>query len=192
MRCLKLKHDDENRRINIMRQIHWLLCFLLLIPGVAAWGNNLPASLRSVYASTAENDSLHGDSIYIRFQQPITAPNWVDPRIVSSVAIPGAPAGDLGGNALAAINAAKNYQVKITPEVGSTTQPFTGTWHQLGGKAIYDPNDPEYKTVILVLTSPQNIFKPGDKIELTFLTDLVGRQGQSLQLKNQTLLYYAS
>ena len=57
------------------------------------------------------------------------------------------------------------YGVKITPAQGSPTVSYEGTWANRGGTAIYDPYDPNKRTVILLPpTSSTQFFFPGDLV----------------------------
>ncbi len=46
--------------------------------------------------------------------------------------------------------------------------PYEGSWFNLGGQAIFDPYDLTGRSILLLLNNQaQDIFKPGDRIELT-------------------------
>lgn len=170
---------------------NWILslALLLILPGLAL-AVEAPR-LTVIFAETHENQSNYGNAIKLFFDQPMNRPNWTDPRITSSITIPSAPAGYENNNS--ARNAAKNYRVIITPAPGSTTQAFTGTWYQAGGKAIYDPQDPELSTVILLppsKTSP--LFQPGDKVRVEVISPITNPLGVPLNIQHNNAEQFAS
>lgn len=113
--------------------------------------------ITTITAETDENNGTKGDSLEIVFSEPMIyyTQKWAiaggledRKNVIGSESK--APAGHplAMGNATEA-NAAKNYQISITPS-GSSVPLFAGTWFQLGGTAVYDTQDPKHKTIRLV------------------------------------------
>jgi len=139
-----------------------------------------------------ENGSPYGDSIRVIFDQSMknTLPDF---RINHNVSIPQAPARYRNDSQQSARLAAKNYLVQIIPETGSRTRANTKSWADLGGEAIYDPYDPQGKTVLLVLSNKENnLFHPGDTIKVTIQSTIVNPAGETLNITKNIKLQVSS
>ena len=167
--------------------IVFMFSFIVTVPVWAA-----KPRLEQISAETLENGSPYGDSIRVIFDQSMK--NAVpDFRINSNVSIPQAPAGYRNDAYQSARLAAKNYLVQIIPETGSRTRANTKSWADLGGEAIYDPYDPQGKTVLLVLSNKENnLFHPGDTIKVTIQSTIVNPAGENLNTTKNIKLQVSS
>jgi len=161
----------------------------------------------AVFAETAENGSVHGDSVLVVYKTSMLIPAQPHPLAGGMQDLNNVPGSELeapaeypgnSGNATGR-NAARNYRVKITPAPYSRTQalrqPLTallslrlataaleGTWAELGGKALYHPSDQHKRMVLLVPPEPaQNLFEPGDQVEITVAESVKGPHGKKLK-----------
>lgn len=139
--------------------------------------------LAKVFIETDESDNYYGDAIRIVFSKPMFNSATQDTRVNHNPNgnSPKAPAGYSEQGGQSAVNAAKNYLITIIPEQGSNTQAFTGTWKELGGKAVFDPHDPEKKTILLLPAHKhQVLFRPGDDVEITIANTIQDLEGVAL------------
>ncbi|PIQ25467.1 hypothetical protein COW36_20700 [bacterium (Candidatus Blackallbacteria) CG17_big_fil_post_rev_8_21_14_2_50_48_46] len=151
-----------------------LLCLVSTLPAQSV----SPLQLKQIFVATAENSFVKGDTITLQFNQPMNRANWVDGRISHSAqTTPKAPAGySEPAGSQSAVNAARNYTVKITPGPGSKTHAYTGTWASLGGTALYEPQDSSI--VYLLPPNPRTqVFAPGDQVELIAVNTLTSPDG---------------
>ena len=105
-------------------------------------------TLNSLVAQTAENSGVNsdGDAIKVRYSERMIH-YTLGPTIAggkNGVASQAAAA----NNGVTAESAAANYKVSVIRS-GNTLM-NQSTWSALGGKAIFDTNDPTHKTVILL------------------------------------------
>lgn len=162
------------------------VALLLATPALA-----IKPGLEKIYAETLENSAPYGDAIRVIFDQPMKSP-LPDARINNATAIPAAPAGYKGDINQSAYLAAKNYLIQITPET-RRTKAVTKSWANLGGEAIYDPYDPQGKTVLLVLSNKENnLFHPGDTIKVTIQSTIVNPAGETLNITKNIKLQVSS
>lgn len=151
----------------------------------------LPPQLVSISVETGENQSPYGDSIKLRFNQNMRS-SLPDSRIRSSVDIPKAPAGYENVSNSVYISA-KNYTLKIIPELLGRTAPYAGNWFDLGGLAMFDPYDPTGKTVLLLLKNQAyDIFKPGDTIDLSVSQTITNAAQESVDSQHRKLTVTAN
>lgn len=155
------------------------LTTLTPVPSLAA---NTP-EIAKVFIETHENNGYYGDAIRIVFSKPMALQSQTDPRISHQAGVntPQAPAGYSENGGASAKNAARNYIITITPEQGSNTSPYTGTWADLGGIAVYDTYDPQKTTVLLLPPSTTtNLFQPGDIVEVSLALTVQDSEGVTL------------
>jgi len=181
---------------------HKKMIYLSLLAGgllAGSWGMNQVSmaddnepdpEVFAVFAETAENGSVHGDSVLVVYKTSMLIPAQPHPLAGGMQDLNNVPGSELeapaeypgnSGNATGR-NAARNYRVKITPAPYSRTQAFEGTWAELGGKAIYHPSDQHKRMVLLVPPEPaQNLFEPGDQVEITVAESVKGPHGKKLK-----------
>lgn len=171
-----------------MKKLTFLLLTLLALT-MTAEAANPRAELKSIFAQTKENQGINGDAIIIVYTKKMLIESQPHPLAGGMEDINNVPGSEKKapaeyphhrGNANGR-NAAKNYWIKITPGSGSRTQPYQGTWADLGGTAVYMSADP-YKTMV-ILKPPglqSNLFAPGDQIEVTIATTVVDPQGETI------------
>jgi hypothetical protein len=144
-----------------------------------------PPSISFMTASTAETGGLRGDSIRIRFSEPMIY------HFPFGSAIPGgspAIAGGMGGNLSQAALAfhtlpwggvADNYKITVL-RTGTPILENAG-WGNLGGTIILDADDPTNKSVLLVPpTSNADVFKPGDSVTVAVAATVVDPAGNPM------------
>lgn len=165
----------------MQRKIFLSACFCLGLitfqPAAAA------PEMAKVFIETHENNGYYGDAIRVVFSTVMALQSHNDSRISyqEGVNTPKAPAGYSDQGGASAINAARNYTVTITPEQGSNTTPYTGTWADLGGRALFDPHDPHKRTILLLPPQPNaTLFRPGDTVEVTLAPTIQDAAGQPL------------
>jgi hypothetical protein len=181
----ELTLKDRNKMT--VKKIIFVLGLNMLLTGsfVSSAFAGLP-QLVGLSSETGENQSPYGDSIKLKFNQDMRS-TLPDNRIRSSINIPKAPAGYESVSNSVYISA-KNYTVKIIPELVGRTTPYEGNWFDLGGLAIFDPYDPTGKTVLLLLKNQaQDIFKPGDRIELTVSNTITNAAQESVDSQHRVL-----
>ena len=110
--------------------------------------DEIDPALLSITANTAENSGVGttGDSIRVRFTEPMIH-YTLGPVIAGGMGGNGAEA-PAANNSITAEQAAQNYRVTVNR--GGTLVYNNIPWSTLGGKAVFDANDPTYRTVLLV------------------------------------------
>lgn len=133
-----------------------------------------------IVPQTLENQGIYGDAIKVFYSSPMLHAQATE----SLMAAERPQQNDFPGK-----NPAKNYHIKITPGPNSTTPAFEGTWASLGGRAKFDPYDPQGKTIVLYFAESdprktRNVFLPGDEVEVTAIPTIQDNQGHAMQTNN--------
>lgn len=159
---------------------------LLLLAATSAISSPDQPEVDLIVPQTLENQGIYGDAIKVFYSSPMnhdhTSTGSITDETIMAAERPQQP--DFPGK-----NPAKNYHIKITPGPNSTTPAFEGTWASLGGRAKFDPYDPERKTIVLYFPESdprktRNVFLPGDEVEVTATPTIQDNQGHAMQTGN--------
>ncbi len=153
----------------------------------------------SIVATTSENSGANsdGDVIKVRFSE----------RMIHYT-LSGAIAGGISGNATEAAGAvqgrnggseaneaANNYFITITRdgnialdnefrkldvEFRKENTPWGGQLTNFQGRAVFDTNDPTHKTVLLLPGAGNEVYLPGDNVEVRVATTVLDPAGNSV------------
>ncbi len=150
--------------------------------------DNQKPSVSSINAQTSENGSGDGDAIKLRFSERMI-------HYTLSGSIAGGMAGvssqaAAANNSTYAENAANNYLITVVrngiPVLGPSS------WASLGGRAVFDTNDPTHKTVLLLPASGSDLYKPGDNVIVEVSTSVLDPAGNSVNASGNTASANAS
>lgn len=152
--------------------------------------DTLKPAVVDIVAKSAENQNPQGDAIHVRFNKPMylhTLSRWIAGGMSGASA--SAPAGYPQTQPVTPLQAARNYVVTVSHPNQIIT--FNGTWFELGGTAIYDPNDETGQTILLLppaLGSAgfADVFVPGDTIQVKAANTLSDPAGNFIDISHDT------
>ena len=163
---------------------------IMVTPSIAA-DPDIEPEVETIFIETQENTAVYGDSILVVYNQPMLLNEQPYPLAGGMSDVNNVPGSEFEapaeypfnhGNATAK-KSAKNYQVKITPGPYSNTQPYQGTWADLGGEAYYHPSDTNKRIILLKPPSKNsNFFAPGDRVEVTIANTVKNPKQKKMRL----------
>lgn len=137
-------------------------------------------SLSSLVAQTAENAGQDGDALKVRFSERMAY--YTLEKTISGGMNGTASQAAGSNNGVSAQNAACNYLIEVNR---AGTPILNSNWCSLGGRAVFDTNDPTHKTVLLLPPSSQtDLYKPGDNVKITVSTSVLDPAGNSINPSN--------
>lgn len=125
-------------------------------------------SLLSISALTSEGGAGSGDSLKIRFSEPMLV-------ITRSADL----TGGINGNTSQSPLSAANYLITVT-RAGETLINNI-SWAELGGRVVFDSDDSSRRSLRLIpSSSSEDIFAPGDLVKLEASSSIVDPAGNTL------------
>lgn len=130
--------------------------------------DDVKPGLSSISALTSENGSLGGDSLKVKLNEAML----VSTKSADLV-------GGLNGDTSQSPLSASNYFITVTRS-GETIANHI-SWAELGGRVVFDSDDPSRRTLLLLPSSGNaDIFTPGDVVKLDMASSVVDPAGNTM------------